>query len=192
MTPTADPRPLTGEPLALDLLNTRWMQEGEPQDLFAGAAGLTRLEGLDVWMSANGLATDGLSAPFRADAPTLIHLLTAREALARVVDDHGAPKAREVVDAVLEHGRVRLTLDPEGPGERPEFDDRSWGPAWLAARNYLDLLDTAPDRIRKCAHEACVLHFFDTSRNGTRRWCSMAACGNRAKASRHYARSRDH
>jgi predicted RNA-binding Zn ribbon-like protein len=50
---------------------------------------------------------------------------------------------------------------------------------------------TAPDRIRVCAHEACVLHFFDTSRNGTRRWCSMAACGNRAKAFRHYARTKD-
>jgi predicted RNA-binding Zn ribbon-like protein len=53
------------------------------------------------------------------------------------------------------------------------------------------LLGTAPDRIRSCAHDSCVLHFFDTSRNGTRRWCSMATCGNRAKASRHYARSKD-
>jgi predicted RNA-binding Zn ribbon-like protein len=38
---------------------------------------------------------------------------------------------------------------------------------------------------------ACVLHFFDTSRNGTRRWRSMAACGNRAEASRHYGRTKD-
>jgi predicted RNA-binding Zn ribbon-like protein len=35
-----------------------------------------------------------------------------------------------------------------------------------------------------------VLHFFDVSKNGTRRWCSMSGCGNRAKARRHYARSR--
>lgn len=49
---------------------------------------------------------------------------------------------------------------------------------------------TAPDRVRACAHDACVLRFFDTSRNGTRHWCSMAACGNRAKASRHYARTK--
>lgn len=95
------------------------------------------------------------------------------------------------VDAVLAHGRIRATLTAEGPGEAAEFRDPAWGPAWLAARDYLELLDTAPDRIRHCAHEACVLHFFDTSRNGTRRWCSMAACGNRAKASRHYARTRE-
>lgn len=81
-------------------------------------------------------------------------------------------------------------LTPAGPAEEPEFEDPSRGPAWLTARDCPTLLSTAPGRIRGCAHEACALHFFDTSRNGTRRWCSMALCGNRAKASRHYARSR--
>jgi predicted RNA-binding Zn ribbon-like protein len=33
--------------------------------------------------------------------------------------------------------------------------------------------------------------FVDESKNGTRRWCDMTACGNRAKARRHYLRSRD-
>jgi len=40
----------------------------------------------------------------------------------------------------------------------------------------------------RCQNPACVLWFFDTTRNGTRRWCSMAVCGNRAKARRHYDR----
>ncbi|MER5598628.1 CGNR zinc finger domain-containing protein [Streptomyces sp. NPDC002265] len=176
---SADPRPLTGEPLALDLLNTRWMQDGAAQDL------LTATDGLAVWLAATGL-----DRRFTADAPTLRHTLEARDALAAAVD--GPPGAGVApVDAVLEHGRIRATLTAEGPGERPEFDDSSWGPAWLATRDYLGLLATAPDRIRGCAHESCVLHFFDTSRNGTRRWCSMASCGNRAKASRHYARSKE-
>ncbi|MFD4247233.1 CGNR zinc finger domain-containing protein [Streptomyces sp. NPDC058525] len=182
----ADPRPLTGEPVALDLLNTRWAGDGGPLDLFAGAAGLSRVEGLAVWLESTGLA-----GRFRADASTLVHLLTAREALARAVADPADESARALVDAVLEHGRIRPTLTAEGPGERAEFDDRTWGPAWTAARNYLELLESAPDRIRKCASESCVLHFHDVSRNGTRRWCSMAACGNRAKASRHYARTRE-
>ncbi|MGX1269996.1 CGNR zinc finger domain-containing protein [Streptomyces phaeoluteigriseus] len=192
-TTTPDPRPLTGEPLSLDLLNTRWIADGALQDLLTGT------DGLAVWLAANGL--DGR---FTADAATLRHVLRAREALKAAVD--GAPASgagavpgeaatREAaiaeVDALLEHGRVRPTLTAEGPGERPEFADRAWGPAWLAARDYLRLLATAPGRIRGCAHEACVLHFFDTSRNGTRRWCSMAGCGNRAKASRHYARTKD-
>ncbi|MEV7170727.1 CGNR zinc finger domain-containing protein [Streptomyces sp. NPDC093224] len=182
----ADARPLTGEPVALDLLNTRWIQDGENADLFAGAFGLSRVEGLAVW-----LESAGLSGRFRADASTLVHLMTAREALARAVADPADESALALVDAVLEHGRIRATLTAEGPGERAEFDDPSWGPAWTAARNYLELLGSAPDRIRACASESCVLHFHDTSRNGTRRWCSMSACGNRAKASRHYARTRE-
>jgi predicted RNA-binding Zn ribbon-like protein len=52
----------------------------------------------------------------------------------------------------------------------------------------LELLETAPDRVKHCQNPDCVLWFFDTTRNGTRRWCSMAVCGNRMKARRHYDR----
>jgi predicted RNA-binding Zn ribbon-like protein len=40
-------------------------------------------------------------------------------------------------------------------------------------------------RVRKCANMKCGRVFFDASRNGKRRWCEMATCGNRAKAARH-------
>ena len=43
-------------------------------------------------------------------------------------------------------------------------------------------------RIRQCANEKCRWLFVDESKSGTRRWCDMSACGNRAKAQRHYAR----
>ena len=46
-------------------------------------------------------------------------------------------------------------------------------------------------RAKTCDHEACVLHFWDTSRNLSRRWCSMATCGNRSKVARHYHRHRE-
>ncbi|WP_327356000.1 CGNR zinc finger domain-containing protein [Streptomyces sp. NBC_01304] len=179
MSAETDPRPLVGEPLALDLLNTRWIHEGERQDL------LTGVDGARIW-----LASTGLDDRFDADATTLRHLLQARDAIGAIVDSPGDAAAAARVDEVLGHGRIRATLTSEGPGEHAEFDDVAWGPAWLAARNYLELLSTAPDRIRACSHDACILHFFDTSRNGTRRWCSMAICGNRAKASRHYARTK--
>ncbi|MEU5916346.1 CGNR zinc finger domain-containing protein [Streptomyces sp. NPDC047141] len=175
-----DPRPLTGEPVSLDLLNTRWNEEGVRRDLLAD------VEGLAVWLAANGL-----EGRFTADDATLRHTLAARDALGALVDRPGDPAATARVDAVLGHGRIRATLTAEGPGEEAEFADLARGPGWTAARDYLDLLRTAPDRIRACAHEACILHFFDTSRNGTRRWCSMAVCGNRAKASRHYARTKE-
>lgn len=45
-------------------------------------------------------------------------------------------------------------------------------------------------RVRKCGN--CVLHFYDTSKKGTRRWCSMQLCGNRLKVAAYAARQRMH
>lgn len=42
--------------------------------------------------------------------------------------------------------------------------------------------------VRRCENPACVLHFYDTSRNHRRRWCSMDICGNRMKVAAHYRR----
>ena len=56
---------------------------------------------------------------------------------------------------------------------------------WAAA----DLLTNAERRrIRQCANDKCLWLFLDESKSGTRRWCDMTSCGNRAKAQRHYAR----
>lgn len=47
-----------------------------------------------------------------------------------------------------------------------------------------------PARLRTCAHPDCVLKFYDDSKNGTRRWCTMSGCGNRAKAAAFLTRKR--
>jgi predicted RNA-binding Zn ribbon-like protein len=46
-------------------------------------------------------------------------------------------------------------------------------------------------RVRQCANPACGWLFLDDSKSGNRRWCSMSACGNRAKAHRHYLRQKE-
>jgi predicted RNA-binding Zn ribbon-like protein len=45
-------------------------------------------------------------------------------------------------------------------------------------------------RVRQCSNPACGWLFLDDSKSGNRRWCSMSACGNRAKAHRHYQRQK--
>lgn len=45
-------------------------------------------------------------------------------------------------------------------------------------------------RLRACSNVHCPLYFYDTSKNGRRRWCSMDVCGNRSKAADHYRRSK--
>lgn len=52
------------------------------------------------------------------------------------------------------------------------------------------LLRAGQRRIRRCANPECLWLFLDESRMGTRRWCDMTACGNRAKARRHYEKMR--
>ena len=44
-------------------------------------------------------------------------------------------------------------------------------------------------RLRQC--EACVVYFFDTSKKGSRRWCSMNICGNKLKVAAYQRRRRD-
>lgn len=166
-----DPRPHLGEPLALDLLNTRYISADGPQDL------LTDVAGLRQWLADNTL-------DLPADEATLKAVISARQAILRAVKGETV----EDLNAVLDHGRIRRLLTADGPATEPDVAHPEWLPAWLAADNLLHLLATAPDRIKQCAHPHCVLFFYDTSKNGTRRWHSMTTCGNRAKATRHYAR----
>ena len=73
------------------------------------------------------------------------------------------------------------------------------GPAALSVPTLLapvlwsagDLLASERRRqVRQCANHECLWLFLDVSKAGTRRWCNMASCGNRAKARRHYQRTR--
>jgi len=174
----ADPRPLTGEPLALDLLNTQWMAGGTPADLLATP------EGTRAWLTAVGM-------PAAPGPETRQALLQARQAIRDVVSGHGGAAAADRLNAVLGHGHLRLSVGPDMvPEQTLETGEAGWRPAVMAAANLLDLLRQAPGRIRSCQHPDCVLWFYDTTRNGSRRWCSMAVCGNRAKARRHYDRVR--
>ncbi|MCC9309826.1 CGNR zinc finger domain-containing protein [Kitasatospora sp. RB6PN24] len=174
-----DPRPLPDEPLVVDLLNTRWNNGGNPRDLLAS------VDDLAFWLRANGFADQVPANDATRDA-----LVLTREVIKRLVDGEDGPQLRAELNSVLAHGSVRRSLAEDGPAEQVEVDAPAWLPAWAAAADYLRMLVEAPGRIRSCAHPSCILYFHDTSKNGTRRWHSMATCGNRAKASRHYARAK--
>jgi hypothetical protein len=161
-------RPLRGEPLALDLVDTEWYDGGARRDDLADDAGGR------AWLAEHGYA-DGDPGALR----------TTRSALRRALED-GDPGP---INAVLARGRTSPRLGPDGPTAHVEVQE-GWRAAWDAAVDLLRLLGDRPDRVRRCAHPACVLWFHDTSRNGTRRWCAMGVCGNRAKAGRYYERTR--
>ena len=59
------------------------------------------------------------------------------------------------------------------------------------AESVVDLLCYGDlSHLRKCESPNCILYFYDTTKNHKRRWCSMAVCGNRAKAAAFYQRKK--
>lgn len=171
-------RPLSGEPLALDLVNTVWMRRGVPCDA------LGTVDDLADWLRERGLPAEAVAES--ATEQVRARLVHTRGVLTALVN--GDPGAEEALNAVLAHGLVVRSIKDQALEERVAFADPSWELAWRAADDYLRLLGHGRASIRRCEHPACILWFHDPT--GRRRWCSMAGCGNRAKAARHYARTR--
>lgn len=180
MSDTFIERPLVGEPLALDLVNTEWNENGERQDLLA------RDDGVAQWLGEQGLAVPSQTETVRAA------LQEVRAVLRRcLASDDTDDEAVGALNAILAKGCVVLALNEQRPVERVDIDEAHRA-AWLAARNYLRLrAEWGYERIRACAHPECILYFLDQTRNGARRWCDMRTCGNRAKAKRFSQRHRE-
>ena len=79
--------------------------------------------------------------------------------------------------------RLTLTID----GRQPRLGGTDALEEILGAVARLGVLGEL-ERVKICPADECRWAFYDTSRNGSRQWCSMATCGNRAKARAHRAR----
>jgi predicted RNA-binding Zn ribbon-like protein len=116
----------------------------------------------------------------------LTALLDARAVLQQVVRGDTGPRAlKRFVDEV----RLRPVVGGEGLDWRVDADGAATGAA-RAVLAWDALRITSPGRLRPCANDECQLFLIDRSKPNTARWCSMAICGNRMKARRHYRRAR--
>ncbi len=166
--------PFLGGALWIDLLNTQPVISGQLLDLIGGDAAL------QTWARLAGLARG--AAPSTEDV-AVAHSL--RDTLRPVFDDlsKGLPVPRTAVEAVNAVLRgVTVTRRLTG-GRLVEDEALTTGAAAAAAA--LDfarfLSDHEPGRMRHCSNPACTMVFYDRGKNNRRRWCSMQACGNRAK-----------
>lgn len=72
-----------------------------------------------------------------------------------------------------------------------EDDENPHRLLWPVVRSAVELLtSTSQIRLRECESATCTWMFLDHSKNGTRRWCEMKKCGNRAKWRRHYEKTK--
>ncbi len=171
-------RPLEGEPLALDLLNTAWLKQGRPLDWLSSA------ELIAAFASQHDVAATTAEA-----SRMMTPLRRAREAILKLLQQVKDPNNVKRINQILQRGRLKLSMAGEGPTMVLQAEPGDWTLAVRAVYDATQLLAQRAERIRCCAHPNCTLWFLDTSRNGMRRWCSMASCGNRAKAKRHYQRT---
>lgn len=167
---------------------------------------LTVYADLVAWAARVGLLTDqeaqqlteqGQAQP-RLAQQILAWAIDLREAIYRIFVALAFAQPVDPADlAVLNDALPSAFAGPELVAQAGGFSWRWRGDhsgldrvLWPVLRSAARLLvDGDPARIGQCADDrGCGYLFYDTSRNRSRRWCDMNACGNRAKARRHYAR----
>src|SRR6185369_3094777 len=197
--------------LSLAFANTRyWRGSAVPTDELANPAALVE------WLAKNG----ALDAKRTLDNGSFVAAIELRETLYRVfaaLAAQTAPKPRDI-NACKRHWqpsrratgsqparnhrvqsalaatppRNRLVQTKDGFGWQLDATDASvsslLAPVLWSVGDVLTG-DTV-QRLRLCNNDKCVYLFVDNSRSGARRWCDMKACGNRAKAHRHYIKSK--
>ncbi|UXY20363.1 CGNR zinc finger domain-containing protein [Streptomyces cynarae] len=176
--------PLTGEPLALDLVNTR----PSAGDLLATP------EDLLAWWA---LEVDRLpdEVPQEVTAADLAAVRAVRERAARALDQvrRGDEPSAADLEALNQAQRAA-----------PAISELTWNGSAVVATRRRDgspglrlaaslaeaaaelLADPAVARIRECEADDCVMLFLPA--HPRRRWCSAARCGNRVRVARHYQR----
>ena len=102
------------------------------------------------------------------------------------------------INGILECTEGYERLEPVIYADEGEQDwkmapvSRVHGMEWLIAaiaRSAAELVAEGPAApVRICANPKCGLFFYDESRTGDRKWCSMATCGNRTKVATHFRR----
>lgn len=183
----------------LDLLNTKPVLADGPTEL------LPNVRALERWLIASGMVTSPKTKAIvrrwrnSTDATAFLEQLVAfrerlRKAVVQIESGSSPPDAflAEVNSLLLQYPRhtslhkrnrkvIRETLfEPREPTDL-------WAPIVDATADLLT--ETESSRIRKC--ESCVVHFFDTSKKGSRRWCSMNICGNKLKVAAYQRRKRE-
>ena len=185
-----------GNLLVLDFLNTCPVQNGERLELLSDFGDLLRWSQAAELISprkATGLAKQwGKSARARRTVATMRKW---RERLRKEVLawEDGDTVSHVVVDELnrlMAQYPMLTRLMSNGNASSTELWFEPSQPedlfAPLAHSCAMLFANVERHRVRKCGQ--CVLHFYDRSKKGNRRWCSMRFCGNRLKVAAYAAR----
>lgn len=186
-----------GNQLALDFLNTRPVLAGEQTEFLGDgeellswfvAAGLLTGRDARAMQHAWGEAAVGKELEeVRAFRERLRHEVVAWEE-GKAVGKAMLAKLNELMAAYPMRTQIeprdgalgtRMIFAPQEPRELL---------APIAHAAAMLFTNVARNRVRQC--DGCVLHFYDNSKKGNRRWCSMKFCGNRVKVAAYALRKK--
>lgn len=183
----------------LDFINTQMIVNGEPTDL------LESCDDFISWLVQANLLTKAQAEVAGAELnhKECISLLeqaktfrtTLRDLTARIVARKSIPAS--IINVINQFLSQRPGY-PQLVRRKGRFEQRFHSAAAPVHNLLVPLAEAAGDLlcradfalIKKCGNPACVLYFYDTTKNHTRNWCSMQTCGNRMKVAAHYRRNR--
>ena len=187
-----------GNQTCLDFINTQMIQQGRPVELLgdfsALMAWMVQARILDAGDAKEALRKwrgqpEGLRMFERARELRV----TLRDMAGRIADGRAVPQsAIDAINGLLRHrlGYAQLTRTPGGFERRFHVETDAaihlLAPIAESASDLLAHCDRA--LIKRCKNRACILFFYDTTKNHARHWCSMSICGNKIKVAEHYRR----
>jgi predicted RNA-binding Zn ribbon-like protein len=197
--------------LCLDFNNTL-DQDKEGRDVehlhtYADLVEWAAQAGIISAIKARMLTREAETHPSQA-ATTLADAIALRRLIYRIFSAVAAGRDPETADSTALNAAlgasvvwlriVRPQHEDNHPDDAPAYewgwadsssrlDQILWPIVWSAAQL---LVSERLHQVRECGSDSCRWIFMDTSRNHSRRWCSMEGCGNRAKQRRHYHRTK--
>jgi predicted RNA-binding Zn ribbon-like protein len=137
---------------------------------------------LVAWLREHGL----VEGDVRASAADLARAKELRESLRAlcIANAGGAldPEALPRIQAAAERAGLVVRFAPDSAALEPQRGglDAAFGRVLAILASALN--DGPWSRMKACRADDCLWAFYDGSRNRSGAWCSMASCGNRAKA----------
>lgn len=170
--------------LVREFVNTYDMEEGK--EVLRGP------EDLGTWLRHNDLLPPGAPVT-EADLPRAIAL---REAIRDLLTaNHDGTPADKAALATLNATARRARLRPEFTAATVRLAPAATGTDAALGALLVIIAEAMTDgrwpRLKVCRNDACRWAFYDTSRSGAGKWCSMAICGNRNKAAAWRSRQRE-
>ena len=193
---------LLRERLCLDFVNTSDNHPSQAGDEFlkcyAALVEWAAYVGAVPQAHADSLIAGAEAHPDKAEA-ALKNAVAVRDTIYRVLSaaaahQHPQPVDMQAFNHMLSKAMTHLrlsTVDVHFEWTYTQSDADLEAMLWPVLWSASELLTSHDLRfLRECASDDCSWLFMDTSKNHSRRWCSMTQCGNRAKARTHYHRAR--